>query len=102
MSTKYKATTTDQAYFITITTVGWIDIFTRLNQKYNIIEALKYCQEKKGLEIYGYCLMSSHLHLLCKGTDGILSDIMRDFKKYTSKKLYQLYKTNPRVEESGC
>ena len=90
LSTKYKATTTDQAYFITITTVGWIDIFTRLNQKYNIIEALKYCQEKKGLEIYGYCLMSSHLHLLCKGTDGfILSDIMRDFKKYTSKKIIQ-------------
>ena len=25
MSTKYKATTTDEAYFITITTVGWID-----------------------------------------------------------------------------
>ena len=25
MSTKYKATTTDQAYFITITAVGWVD-----------------------------------------------------------------------------
>jgi hypothetical protein len=24
MSTKYKATTTEEAYFITITTVGWI------------------------------------------------------------------------------
>ena len=96
MSTKYKATTTDQAYFITITTVGWIDIFTRLNQKYNIIEALKYCQEKKGLEIYGYCLMSSHLHLLCKGTDGfILSDIMRDFKKFTSKKIIQTIQEEP-------
>jgi REP element-mobilizing transposase RayT len=58
MSTKYKATTTDQAYFITITTVGWVDIFTRLNQKYNIVNALQYCQEKKGLEIYAYCIMS--------------------------------------------
>ena len=37
MSTKYKATTTDEAYFITITTVGWIDVFTRLNQKYNML-----------------------------------------------------------------
>ena len=26
MSTKYKATTTEEAYFITITTVGWIDL----------------------------------------------------------------------------
>ena len=32
--------------------------------------------------------MPSHLHLLCKGTNGvILSDIMRDFKKYTSKQI---------------
>ena len=47
MSTKYKATTTDQAYFITITTVGWIDIFTRVNQKYVLINALQHFQEKK-------------------------------------------------------
>ncbi len=88
MSTKYKATTTEDAYFITVTTVGWIDVFTRLNQKHNMTNALKYCQEKKGLEIYAYCLMSSHLHLLCKATDGfILSDVMRDFKKHTSKQI---------------
>ena len=103
MSTKYKATTTDEAYFITITTVGWVDFFTRVNQKYVITNALKHCQEKKGLEIYAYCLMSSHLHLLCKGTDGfILSDIMRDFKKFTSKKSYKPYKTSQKVEENGC
>lgn len=90
MSTKYKATTTDQVYFITITTVGWIDVFTRLNQKYNIVNALQYCQEKKGLEIYAYCIMHSHIHLMCKATNGfILSDVMRDFKKYTSKKIIQ-------------
>ena len=88
MSTKYKATTTEEAYFITITTVGWIDVFTRLNQKFAITNALRYCQNNKGLEIYAYVLMSSHLHLLCKATDGfILSDVIRDFKKFTSKKI---------------
>jgi REP element-mobilizing transposase RayT len=88
MSTKYKATTTDQAFFITITTVGWIDVFTRLNQKHNIVNALHFCQKNKGLEIYAYCLMTSHIHLLCKATDGkILSDIIRDFKKFTSKQI---------------
>jgi hypothetical protein len=25
MSTKYKAITTEEAYFVTITTVGWVD-----------------------------------------------------------------------------
>lgn len=96
MSTKYKATTTEEAYFITLTTVGWIDVFTRLNQKYVIIDALKHCQQNKGLEIYGYCLMPSHLHLLCKATNGfVLSDVMRDFKKFTSKKIIQTIQEEP-------
>lgn len=90
MSTKFKATTTEEAYFITITTVGWIDVFTRVNQKTILINALQHCQQNKGLEIYAYCIMSSHMHLLCKSTDGfILSDVIRDLKKFTSKKIIQ-------------
>jgi REP element-mobilizing transposase RayT len=90
MSTKYKAKTTDEAYFITITIEGWIDIFTRLSQKYVILNALQYCQKNKGLEIYAYCIMTSHIHIFCKSTNGfILSDIIRDFKKFTSKKIIQ-------------
>jgi len=90
MSTKYKATTTDEAYFITITTVGWVDVFTRLNQKYVITNSLKYCQYHKGLEIYAWTLMSNHLHLFCKATNGfVLSDVIRDFKKFTSKKIIE-------------
>jgi hypothetical protein len=44
MSTKYKATSTEEAYFMTITTVGWLDVFTRLNQKYVVINALQHYQ----------------------------------------------------------
>ncbi|ESU22364.1 hypothetical protein FEDK69T_23490 [Flavobacterium enshiense DK69] len=51
MSTKYKATTTEEVYFITVFAVGWIDVFTRLNQKQNLIKSLEYCQKNKGLQI---------------------------------------------------
>ncbi|MBC8756672.1 transposase [Kordia sp. YSTF-M3] len=96
MSTKYKATEQDAAYFITITTVGWVDIFTRLRQKYSIINALQYCQKHKGLEIYAYCIMSSHIHLLCKVQgDSLLSNVIRDFKTYTSKKIIEIIKEYP-------
>jgi len=96
MSTKYKATMPDKAYFVTITTVGWIDIFTRVNQKNAIINSLKYCQVNKGLEIYAYCLMPSHLHLICSANDGlILADIMRDLKKFTSTKIIDLILKEP-------
>lgn len=98
MSTKYKATMADTGYFVTITTVGWIDVFTRLKQRYVIINALDYCQKQKGLEIYAYCIMPSHVHMLCKAKEGyLLSNIMRDFKKHTSK---QIIKTIMNFPES--
>lgn len=111
MSTKYKATEADKAYFITITTVGWVDVFTRLSQKYVITESLKYCQEQKGLTIFAYCLMHNHLHMFCRA-DGqySLSEIIRDFKKFTSKKIIQTIVEEPesrrewmlRYFESAC
>jgi REP element-mobilizing transposase RayT len=86
MSDKYKIYDNDRPYFITMTAVGWIDIFTRKELKLLIVDSLQYCQKNKGLDIYGWCLMPSHLHMICSADDGFnLSDILRDFKKFTSK-----------------
>ncbi|MBL7919652.1 MAG: transposase [Bacteroidia bacterium] len=96
MSTKYKAKDNDRAYFITITTVNWVDIFTRLNHKMTIVNSLNYCQQQKGLELYAYVLMPSHLHMMCRAKEGFeLASIMRDFKKYTSKKILENIKEEP-------
>ena len=38
----------DKAYFITMTVVGWIDVFTRKNHRDEIINALKYCQRERA------------------------------------------------------
>lgn len=63
-------------------------MFMRKNYKVTLIDSLKYCQEKKGLEIFAWCLMPSHLHLIVRAREGfILSDIVRDFKTFTSKKI---------------
>ena len=51
MSTKYKATDPEGIYFVTTTVVGWIDVFTRVEQKNVLIDSLRYCQKYKGLEI---------------------------------------------------
>lgn len=78
----------EKAYFVTLTVVDWVDVFSRKSYKLAIIESLKYCQKSKGLEIYAWCLMSNHLLLIAKavGTQS-LSEILRDFKKFTSKML---------------
>ena len=93
MSEKYKTRDAERAYFVTLTIVGWIDAFTRKELKAIIIESLKFCQESKGLVIFGWCLMPSHLHLICHTKDGIeLSNILRDFKKFTSKEIVRFIK----------
>jgi len=90
MSTKYKATIPGRAYFITITTVNWVDLFTRLDQKMVLVNALNYCSEHKGLEVYAYCIMPSHIHILCRAQDDdVLANVVRDFKKYTAKKIIE-------------
>jgi len=86
MPTRYKIYNKDKAYFITITIVKWLKVFETIEQKLLIVNSLKYCQESKGLEIYGWCLMPNHLHIICKAVREIgLSDILRDLKKFTSK-----------------
>ena len=86
----------DKSYFMTLTVVDWIDVFTRLNHKMLLIDSLKYCQHEKGLNIFAWCLMPSHLHLIANTTVKFeLADVIRDFKKFTSKKLIHQIKQEP-------
>ena len=54
----------DKAYYITMTVVGWVDVFTRKNHRDAIIESLKYCQKERGLIMYAYVIMSNHIHMI--------------------------------------
>ena len=79
---------TDKAYFLTLTVVNWIDVFTRKNHRDAIISCLKYCQKEKGLIIFAYCIMSNHMHIIANAEEPfLLKDTIRDFKKFTSKKI---------------
>lgn len=80
--------TTQGTYFLTLTVVDWVDVFTRPIYRQMFADSLSYCATFKGLEIYAWVLMSNHAHLVAAARDGFnLSDIMRDMKKYISKKI---------------
>jgi REP element-mobilizing transposase RayT len=82
-------------YFVSFAVVGWIDVFTRKTYRDIIIESLKYCQEKKGLVIYVWCIMSNHLHLIISAKDNNVSSVLGDFKKFTSKQILKSILENP-------
>ncbi|WP_228451049.1 hypothetical protein [Marnyiella aurantia] len=49
----------ESPHFITITVVDWIDIFTRKNNRDIIINCFRFCNENKGMILYGYVIMSN-------------------------------------------
>ncbi|MEN8122608.1 MAG: hypothetical protein ABFS35_19860 [Bacteroidota bacterium] len=61
MSTGYKISEKEGAYFLTFQIVGWVDIFTRKTYRDIAIESLIYCQKNKGLEVFAYVIMSNHI-----------------------------------------
>ena len=61
-----------------------------------IVESLNYCIERKGLKVYAWCLMSNHIHIILQSAEGFrLSDIIRDFKKFTAKAILKRIETEP-------
>ncbi|MGV9014052.1 MAG: REP-associated tyrosine transposase [Flavobacteriales bacterium] len=85
MSRSYKFLDPQGTYFITFATVEWVDVFTRRQYKDILVESLQHCQEKKGLLLYAWVIMSNHVHLIAAAAEGhALPDILRDLKKYTA------------------
>lgn len=84
MSTKYKFNNQAGIYFVSFAVIGWIDVFTRQVYRDLFLESLVYCRKEKGLNIHAWVLMSNHVHLIISSrTEGKLSDVIRDLKKYT-------------------
>jgi putative transposase len=87
---------TDSAYFLTLTVVNWVDIFSRKNHRDTIIESLNYCQQHKGLVVFAYVIMTNHIHLVVNANEPfLLKDVVRDFKKFTSKKIVDQIQKQP-------
>ncbi len=87
---------TDRAYALTLTVEKWVDVFTRKNHRDALIESLRYCQKHKGLIVYAYCIMSNHVHLIAATHEPfLLEETIRDFKKFTSKKIIEQLHAEP-------
>ena len=87
MSTGYQVYDQHRIYYLTFSVVDRVDIFTRKVYKDIIIDSLKYCVSEKQLLVYGYVIMTNHIHVIWRSENGTLSDTIRDFKKFTAKQI---------------
>ncbi len=73
---------------MTMTTIAWVNAFSREDHKQIIVESLQYCIRERGLNIYAYCIMHNHLHLAANCDEPFqLKDVIRDFKRFTSNQI---------------
>ena len=96
MSRKYKFLDQQQVYFVSFATVNWVDIFTRSVYCDQIVESLKYCQKEKGLILYAWCIMPSHVHLIMGTNDLAMQYILRDLKSFTSRVIKEKIQRYPK------
>lgn len=90
-SDQYRINSQTDIYYMTFTVIDWMDVFTRPAYKNVIVDSLNHCVRHKGLEVYAWCLMTNHMHIIMRAMgDTRMSDILRDFKGYIAKQILAL------------
>ncbi|HUM45933.1 MAG TPA: transposase, partial [Chitinophagales bacterium] len=87
MSRKYKFRDNSKLYFVSFAFINWIDVFIRNEYKQVLLDSLEYCQKFKELELYAWCIMTSHVHLIIGSRGNPMHNIIRDMKSHTSTQL---------------
>jgi putative transposase len=95
MATRYRFGDSEKPHFITSSVVKWIDVFSREAYTEIVAESLKFCIEKKGLQLHEWVIMSNHIHLIASADEEKqLADVMRDMKKFTSQRIIAAIEAN--------
>jgi len=76
-------------HLITCTIVKWIPVFVSGPYFEIITKSLQHVREHRALALHACVIMPTHLHAVVTALRDDLSDIMRDFKKFTSRAIYQ-------------
>jgi len=95
MSYSYQIQDQSAPHFLTFQVIDWVDIFSRQIYKDIVIDSMKFCRANKGLEIYSYVIMSNQVHVIWRAKNGDLSNVIRDFKKFTGRNIIEAIKTGP-------
>ncbi len=95
MAHAYHVYDQEGVYFVTFTVHQWVDVFSRSTYVGILLDNLRYSQAKKGLKIYAWVVMTNHCHLIVSAEGFKLSDVIRDFKKHTAKKIVEAIEANP-------
>ena len=73
-------------YFVTCTIVDKLPLFARNSYRLIVLDSLAHIRLHKRTQLNAFVVMSTHLHAVLWPEEGVdLSDVLRDFKRYTSR-----------------
>jgi REP element-mobilizing transposase RayT len=91
MSLRFRTSGYEHLSFITTTVVSHLKVFAGDKYYRALIDNLNFYRDKYEFKLVAYVLMPTHVHLLLLiPSETTESDIMRDFKNYTSMKVRDL------------
>jgi len=94
MSRKYKFNNKDGLYFVSFAVVNWIDVFTRPVYCDILVDSLNYSIKNLGLEVFCWCIMPSHVHLIFRSAEHKPEILLGRIKEYTSKQIVKTIEEN--------
>ncbi|MFH0991232.1 MAG: hypothetical protein V1799_14585 [bacterium] len=79
--TRYKIFETHQPYFMTMTVVDWLPLFSQPSFAEIFISSLRFIHTDRRVTLYAYVLLEDHSHLIAHAEE--LPKVMKEFKSYT-------------------
>jgi len=88
MTRNYKFYNPNGLYFVSFAVINWIDVFTRNEYKEIFLESLSFCITNKKMQVYAWCIMTNHVHLIFSVDEPLKPElVLGDLKRFTSRKL---------------
>ncbi len=102
MSRNYKFHNPEGAYFISFAVIEWLDVFTRNQYKDIVLDSIRFSQQGKGMEVYAWCIMTNHVHLVFRSIGKYKPEIIiGDLKRFSSNQIVKAIIDNPRESRKG-
>jgi REP element-mobilizing transposase RayT len=86
--TRYRFVGNDAPYFMTMTVVNWLPVFTRPETVEILFGSWRFLQQRQQLRIHGYVILENHLHLIAR-SETLDRDVQR-FKSFTARRIIDL------------
>lgn len=92
----------DFFYFVTTTAVGRAQIFQRDVVKRIIVDSFHHLRTAGQMKLFVFVIMPNHVHFISRFSEEFpLSDVLRDFKKFTARQIHRQFQAEGNEEMSN-